>query len=147
VASENAFLGHHLRPVSHLLIYGVIVSLVFGSGVLTPTPGDTGTSPARPNIVLVVTDDQRWDISLTRFMPQMSARFVPGVNAVTFDQAFITDPVCCPSRVSILTGNYPSTTGVFANEGRFTGPRGTGGGGFKALRRPRRQPHHRGGPA
>jgi len=133
VASENALLGHHLRPVSHLLIYGVIVSLVFGSGVLTLTPGGTGRSPARPNIVLVVTDDQRWDISLTRFMPQMSARFVPGVNAVTFDQAFITDPVCCPSRVSILTGNYPSTTGVFANEGRFTGPRGTGGGGFKAF--------------
>jgi arylsulfatase A-like enzyme len=132
---DNALLPHLLRPVRHLLLYSVVVATVFGSSVFTLTSGvDEGTGPAiRPNIVLIVTDDQRWDISLTRFMPRMSERFVPGVNAVTFDQAFITDPVCCPSRVSILTGKYPSTTGVFANEGRFTGPRGTGGGGFNAF--------------
>jgi arylsulfatase A-like enzyme len=66
-------------------------------------------------------------------MPRMSRRFVPGVNAVTFDQSFITDPVCCPSRVSILTGRYPSSTGVFGNGGHFAGPGGIGGGGFKAF--------------
>lgn len=118
-----------------MLLYGLVLSAVFGSCAPAPVPrADEGMgATVRPNIVLIVTDDQRWDIPLARFMPTLSERFVPGVNAVEFDHAFITDPVCCPSRVSILTGRYPSSTGVFGNGGHFAGPGGTGGGGFKAF--------------
>jgi N-acetylglucosamine-6-sulfatase len=135
VDTHSALLPRSLRPTWHLLLYGVVVSAVFGSGALTfTTPAGEGTPPvSRPNIVLIVTDDQRWDIPMTRYMPRMSERFVPGVNAAMFQQAFVTDPVCCPSRVSILTGRYPSSTGVFGNGGHFAGPSGTGGGGFKAF--------------
>src|SRR4029077_151393 len=36
----------------------------------------------------------------------------PGVR---FSRAYISDPLCCPSRASILTGLYPTHTGVFTN--------------------------------
>ena len=35
-----------------------------------------------------------------------------GDHGVTFGNAYAVDPVCCPSRVSILTGHYPHNSGV-----------------------------------
>ena len=67
--------------------------------------------PFRPNIVLVLTDDQRWDT--VSAMPNVTNRLVrPGVD---FRNAFASNPLCCPSRVSILTGRYSHSTGVFSN--------------------------------
>lgn len=41
-------------------------------------------------------------------------------RGVSFDNFFVVNPLCCPSRVSILTGGYSHSTGVYLN----TGPRG-----------------------
>jgi N-acetylglucosamine-6-sulfatase len=86
-----------------------------------------------PNIVVILTDDQRWDALDATIMPRLSARLVEGHNAVYLRNAFVSNPVCCPSRVSILTGRYSSSTGVYNNTGSFTGPGGTGGGGFSSF--------------
>jgi N-acetylglucosamine-6-sulfatase len=66
-------------------------------------------APARPNILLVVTDDQRWDT--LDAMPIVQRELV--ARGVTFTDAFVSNPLCCPSRASILTGNYSHTTGVY----------------------------------
>lgn len=61
--------------------------------------------PTRPNIVFVLTDDQRWD----------SMAQLPNTNAMAwrrFPSAFVNEPQCCPSRSSILTGRYSHHTGV-----------------------------------
>jgi N-acetylglucosamine-6-sulfatase len=71
----------------------------------------------RPNIVLVVTDDQRWDT--LRFMPTVSDELVG--KGVRFMNAFAVNPLCCPSRASILTGAYSHTNGVWSNSGRYGG--------------------------
>jgi N-acetylglucosamine-6-sulfatase len=63
-----------------------------------------------PNILLIVTDDQRWD-SLP-FMPN-AQRLVS--NGRVLPNAFVPNPLCCPNRVSILTGNHSLTTGVYTN--------------------------------
>ena len=63
-------------------------------------------------------------------MPRLMDRMVPGVNAVYLSNAFVSNPICCPSRVSTLTGQYSDTSGVYSNDGSFTGGEGVGGGGF-----------------
>lgn len=66
----------------------------------------------RPNILIIVTDDQRYDTM--EYMPQTtSAIFDQGVE---FKHAFVTTPLCCPSRASILTGMYAHQHGVRFNE-------------------------------
>ena len=63
-------------------------------------------STSKPNVVLIVTDDQRWD-SLDQ-MPALAA--APGW--ARFSNAFVDEPQCCPSRAGIFTGRYPQHTGV-----------------------------------
>jgi N-acetylglucosamine-6-sulfatase len=70
------------------------------------------TAAARPNIVLIVTDDQRWDTLSS--MPAVQAELV--AKGVTFSNAFAVNPLCCPSRASILTGRYSHTTRVYGNQ-------------------------------
>ena len=67
---------------------------------------------APPNIVVVVTDDQRADT--LQYMPTVWSELVG--RGVNFTNAFVTNPLCCPSRASILTGAYSHTTGVYTNE-------------------------------
>ena len=71
---------------------------------------EAAAAPERPpDIVLIVTDDQRFD-SLWA-MPVLSERLE--ARGVTFPDAFVVNPLCCPSRASILTGNYSHTTLVY----------------------------------
>jgi arylsulfatase A-like enzyme len=81
-----------------------------------------GPSPAplRPNVVLIVSDDQRWDT--TRGQHSLSgAPVMPGVvgelaaSGVELTNAFVTTPLCAPSRAAILTGRYSHHTGVQQN--------------------------------
>ncbi|HWE12381.1 MAG TPA: sulfatase [Solirubrobacteraceae bacterium] len=70
----------------------------------------------RPNIVFVLTDDLSMD--LLRFMPQVQALQARGM---TFSNYFVSDSLCCPSRASIFTGNFPHDTGVYTNDGPYGG--------------------------
>jgi arylsulfatase A-like enzyme len=63
--------------------------------------------------VIVVTDDQRWD--MLGEMPTLQRELVG--KGVTFLNAFTVNPECCPSRASILTGQYSHRTGVYTNDG------------------------------
>jgi arylsulfatase A-like enzyme len=71
----------------------------------------------RPNIVLILTDDQRWDT--LKVMPQVRERLVE--KGMRLRKAIISNPLCCPSRASILTGRYSHTTGVYTNSAPFGG--------------------------
>jgi N-acetylglucosamine-6-sulfatase len=94
--------------------FGILV--VLASQVLTACTGREPPGPApetHPDIVLIVTDDQRWDT--IRRMPTVRRELV--AEGVTFSNAFAVNPECCPSRASILTGQYSHTTGVYTNDG------------------------------
>jgi len=65
---------------------------------------------APPNIILIVTDDQH--PAALGHMPVLSRLAEEGIH---FRNAFTASPVCVPSRVSILTGQHPSTHGVKSN--------------------------------
>ena len=65
----------------------------------------------RPNFVIILSDDQRFDTM--QYMPETQARIFD--QGVTFTHGYITTPLCCPSRASLLTGQYAHHTGVRVN--------------------------------
>jgi arylsulfatase A-like enzyme len=72
---------------------------------------------AQPNVLLIVTDDQRWDT--LQYMPTVQNKLQ--AKGVTFTNAFAVNPVCCPSRSSILTGRWSHSTGVWGINGAYGG--------------------------
>jgi arylsulfatase len=71
----------------------------------------------RPNIVFVITDQQRFDTiaalghehAITPNLDRLVAR------GTAFTRTYVTAPSCAPSRASLFTGLYPHTTGVLRN--------------------------------
>ena len=68
----------------------------------------------RPNILLLYTDQQRWDAvgangNREIITPNLDALAARGAN---FSRHFVQNPVCMPSRVSMLSGRYPSSLGI-----------------------------------
>lgn len=73
----------------------------------------------RPNIIFILTDDQRWDAlgyagNSVIQTPQMDRLALEGVY---FENAFVTTPICAASRASILTGRYERTHGYTFGQG------------------------------
>jgi arylsulfatase A-like enzyme len=71
----------------------------------------------RPNILLLYTDQQRWDAlgangNADIQTPNLDRLANEGANFFRF---FVQNPVCMPSRVSMLSGQYPSTLGIVRN--------------------------------
>ncbi len=71
----------------------------------------------KPNIVMVVTDDQTLSMMNDRTMPETLTRI--GAEGTTFTNAIATTPLCCPSRASMLTGQYGHNNGVLDNKYRL----------------------------
>ena len=70
-------------------------------------------SGARANIVLILTDDQRWDTLDS--MPYLARIAREGIR---FDSAMVTTPLCNPTRASILAGGfYAAQTAILTNRG------------------------------
>lgn len=77
-----------------------------------------GNNNAKPNIVFLLTDDQRWDTmgcSGNHFIntPNLDALANDGIR---FTNSFVTTPICCTSRASILTGQYAQRHGIHGFE-------------------------------
>jgi N-acetylglucosamine-6-sulfatase len=94
------------RLLRGAVAFGLLASACDGEAPDRPPVADG------PNLVLIVTDDQ-WADTLD-VMPNV--RNLLGDHGVTFTNAFATTPVCCPSRASLLTGQYARHHGVLDNE-------------------------------
>ena len=98
---------------------------VVGSAAMPTTAAGCPSSPTstrhEPNIVVILTDDQRSDTvgtahsldGVTPVMPQVTDKLAN--QGITFTNMYATTPLCTPSRVSILTGLYAHHTGVHTN--------------------------------
>ena len=74
----------------------------------------------RPNIVFILIDDLRWDelgISGHPFIKTPNIDRIAKEGA-RFRNAFMTTPLCSPSRASFLTGQYANTHGITDNVDR-----------------------------
>ena len=71
----------------------------------------------RPNIVLFMTDQQRYDTIAALGYPFMHTPHIDRLvnDGVSFSNCFVTAASCAPSRASFFTGYYPHTTGINKN--------------------------------
>ena len=76
-----------------------------------PAPQPTATPTWRPNIVILMADDL--DVLSIDRMPILRAELMS--KGLTFTNGFSTTPLCCPSRASVLTGQYAHNHGILIN--------------------------------
>src|SRR5688572_29253424 len=76
-----------------------------------PFAAQAGERAKRPNIVLILADDLRWDALGCTGHPFVKTPHIDRLarEGVRFRNAFVTTPICLPSRASILTGQYAHT--------------------------------------
>ena len=76
---------------------------------------------ARPNIVFIITDQQRHDTIKAlghdhMITPNLDRMVEEGI---AFTRMYCTSPVCSPSRASLFSGLYPHSSGVLRNDERW----------------------------
>lgn len=119
--------------LSHLF---ELVLLVAGLGTVPAIPSSavpdivpavaiTAQTPITPNIILILADDLDLQLDTITTMPHLQSLLAD--QGVTFDHLIVSASICCPSRASLLRGQYVHNHQVFTN-----GPPPTGG--FEAFR-------------
>ena len=82
--------------------------------------GDATDPGRRPNVIVIVVDDLRWDELGIAGHPYLET---PHIERLAREGAWLTNafhavPLCSPNRASILTGQYPSRHGIIDNVAR-----------------------------
>lgn len=113
------------RTLAPVLTVTVVVGATLASGLMAsptaavsaiasaaaPAVAPAQVGGARPNIVVMQTDDQI--VSDLSVMPTVRKKLE--ARGVKFNQMVTPFPICCPSRAAQLTGSYPHNNGVQAN--------------------------------
>lgn len=98
------------------MVVALIVPVVALVAVFVSVAGTPAADQARPNIVVIETDDQTAES--IRVMDMVNSLI--GGKGATFRNNFVNYSLCCPSRATFLTGQYGHNHGVLGN----TGPNG-----------------------
>ncbi len=71
----------------------------------------------QPNILFICTDQQRYDALGCYGNPSIQTPTIDALaqDGVLFEQTYVQNPVCAPSRASLMTGQYPGNHGLWAN--------------------------------
>jgi arylsulfatase A-like enzyme len=72
---------------------------------------------AQPNIVFIIADDL--DKDAIAYMPNLQYLLVQ--EGMSFQNFIVSTPLCCPSRTTILRGQYSHNTGILNNAGKDNG--------------------------
>jgi len=98
------------RPrLTHAILATAVAALALGAGMLAASQARGATTGA--NVVFILTDD----------MPSSELAGMPNVQSLitaqgtTFNQAYASFPLCCPSRATMLSGQYMHNHGVRGN--------------------------------
>lgn len=102
---------HGLAPGAALVRVLAAVMVAVAAAGCTTDGADPLPQAPRPNIVVVMTDDQ--DVASMAVMPKV--RRLLADHGTTFTRSYASFPLCCPSRATLLTGQYSHNHGVRNN--------------------------------
>ena len=93
--------------------------LAYPSGLISQRPSSEASN-SRPNIVFILIDDLRWDELGCAGHPFIKTPNIDriAIEGAMFRNAFMTTPLCSPSRAGFLTGQYAHTNGITDNVDR-----------------------------
>jgi len=99
------------------LNFHIILILIATSSCMDPA---TKSEITRPNIVVILVDDMRWDEFGLAGHNYIKTPNIDRIarEGIYFRNAFTTTPLCSPSRASFLTGQYAHTNGITDNLAR-----------------------------
>jgi N-acetylglucosamine-6-sulfatase len=101
-----------------------LLALLCGLALAIGGPGRAHAADSRPSFVVIQTDDQTLNELYAAYSPYPGApaiRAMPNTldllanRGVTFNRYYVSYPLCCPSRVTLMTGRYAHNTGVKGN--------------------------------
>ena len=96
-----------------VLSVAVAFAVLLVSGVWGGAAREAVGATAKPNIVFILADDMRKDD--LKYMPKTLS--VLRDKGMSFSNAFVSNALCCPSRATIMRGQYAHNTGVWSNKG------------------------------
>jgi len=100
----------------------LLTGLVFANAEKAGAASASAFPPEHPSFVVIQTDDETLDQLYTVFnaggidIPAMpnTLSMIAG-RGITFNRYYVSYPLCCPSRVSLMTGRYAHNTNVRGN--------------------------------
>jgi arylsulfatase A-like enzyme len=99
---------------TNLVSWRIVLSFLFIFAFGFEIQANEMKVPAQPNIILIVSDDQGFDLGCygkTEFItPNLDKMAAEGVKATQF---YVTASVCTPSRSGLITGRYPQRNGTY----------------------------------
>jgi arylsulfatase A-like enzyme len=94
-----------------LLMVSAALAVSFILAITGSTPTAAQVNPAKPNFVFILADDMRKDD--LKYMSK--TRTLIGSQGMTFNNAYVPLASCCPSRASVLRGQYVHNHQVWAS--------------------------------
>src|SRR5215204_3959437 len=116
-------MGKIVMPLASVALV-VLLSL----GLSGSMPREVGALSAKPNIVFILADDMRKDD--LKYMPKTRSALQD--KGMSFENAFVSHALCCPSRATIMRGQYAHNTHVWSNGS--TDSSSTTSGGLQAYK-------------
>jgi len=93
----------------------VLVCVILSVWLAYSAINSTGWFKPKPNIIIILTDDL--DLTLMSYLENTNKLIAE--SGATFTNYFVTTPLCCPSRASILRGQYAHNTNILENSPGF----------------------------
>lgn len=98
------------RIVLRYIAAGLALILADTPKTVVDTPYEGAAAATRPNILIIVTDDQRDSMGV---LPNVRRFF--GDGGTKFTRGFTNTPLCCPARATLMSGQYPHNHRVTSN--------------------------------
>ncbi|MEX0332413.1 MAG: sulfatase-like hydrolase/transferase [Puniceicoccaceae bacterium] len=99
-----------------------IILLILAAQTLLPlttlAEGEANPKQSRPNIVLIISDDQAWTDYGFMGHPDVQTPKLDKLAdlSLRFDRGYVATPLCRPSLASMVTGRFPAEHGIMAND-------------------------------
>ncbi len=102
------------EPRVLVIALAALAALIAAAAVTGDSTAAAQSAAKKPNIIVIETDDQTLESFRSEVMPN-AVKLIAGDGGTTFTNDVVTTPLCCPSRISYLTGQYGHNNGVLSN--------------------------------